>query len=112
MIKKGCFKELVKTVQNLKGFNPDIKQKRVQELNKELLANIKKNLRKLRKLLKEVNRDYGDNIYRFYHGSFKVYYVQDMTVRIVETLKSLAPEGITEFNSMFEKIFKEGTGKE
>lgn len=39
-----------------------------------------------------------------------MYYIQSDTKKIVEVLKSLAPEGVT-FNSWFEEIYKEGTGK-
>jgi hypothetical protein len=85
----------------------------LQKLSEELLANIKKNLPELEKLLKEVEGHWAmeDLIYRQYHYSFKVYYIQDYTIKIVEALKKLAPKGVAEFNSMFDKIYKEGTGK-
>lgn len=84
-----------------------------QKLGEELLQNIKKRLPELEKLLEEVTGHWEmeDYIYRFYHNSFKVYYIQDATLKIVDALKKLAPEGtITEFNEMFEQILKEGTG--
>ena len=83
-----------------------------KKLNK-LLKNLKANLPKLKKLLKKVNSEcyYEDAVYRYYHHSFKVYYIQSATIEIVTALKSLAPEGVT-FNSRFEEIFKKGTGKE
>jgi len=86
---------------------------KVQRLNQELLDNIKKNLPDLKKLLKKINSDdyYGDGVYRFYHESFKVYWVQSATEKMVGVLKKLAPAEVTEFNDMFEQIFKEGTGK-
>ena len=53
-----------------------------------------------------------DAIYRFYHGSFKVYYLQGMTKRIVEALHKIAPTG-TSFCALFEEIYQEGaSGKE
>jgi hypothetical protein len=55
---------------------------------------------------------YEDYIYRFYHHSFKVFWIQGHTVEIVKTLKELAPKGVTEFDSYFEEIFKQGTGKQ
>ena len=84
----------------------------IQKKNEELLANIKKNLPELKKLLEKANEHWymEDYVYRYYHGSFKVYYTQETTVEIVEALKKLAPEGVT-FNRDFEEIFKEGTGK-
>lgn len=97
------------------------------KLNNDLLQNIKKNLPELEKLLNSVNEDhtYGDMVYRFYHGSFKVYWVQEVTKKIVQALKELAPEGTAyapaweeevpkdpgTFNFQFEEIFQEGTGK-
>ena len=75
-----------------------------------LLENIKKRLPELKKLQKGINEDscYGDLIYRFYHSSFKVYWIQGCTTKIVNILKELAPKNCT-FNSDFEQIFKEGT---
>ena len=85
--------------------------KRIED-NKILLSNIKKEIPKLKKLLKEVSGhwQYEDSIYRFYHQSFKVYHIQEYTERIVEALNRIAPEGVT-LNSDFQRIFKEGTGK-
>jgi hypothetical protein len=55
---------------------------------------------------------YEDLVYRFYHQSFKVYYLQEHTKAIVEALKSLAPSGAT-FTPMFEEIYHAGaSGKQ
>lgn len=74
-----------------------------------LLRNIKKKLPELEKLLVEVEDHWAeiDCIYRFYHCSFKVYWIQGLTKKIVDMLKKLAPEN-TKINSMFEQIYKEG----
>ena len=56
------------------------------------------------------NAVYEDYIYRFYHYSFKVYWVQGITIEIVDMLRKLSPDG--KINDWFEKIFNEGTGKE
>jgi hypothetical protein len=79
---------------------------------KQLLVNIKTNFKELEKLHKLVNDHwcYEDSIYRFYHYSFKVYYLQNYTKQCVEFLKKIAPENI-EFNSLFENIFQDGTNK-
>ncbi|MCI0693480.1 hypothetical protein L0337_15920 [candidate division KSB1 bacterium] len=75
----------------------------------ELLANIKSHLPELVALLNEMNSHwfYEDPIYRFYHQSFKVYWLQDETGKIVEALKRIAPEGTT-FCKEFEEIYQAG----
>jgi hypothetical protein len=82
-----------------------------QELSKILLRNIKKSLPELKELLKQIKNEwnYEDYIYRFYHTSFKVYGIQSDTIKIVNALKTLAPEGSI-FNDDFEQILKKGTG--
>src|SRR5881397_1188233 len=80
----------------------------------ELLANIQARQSELAELLEEVNSHwvYEDLVYRFYHQSFKVYWLQEHTKRIVEALKSVAPSGTT-FSSMFEEIYQAGvSGKQ
>jgi len=52
---------------------------------------------------------YEDGIYRFYHGSFKVYHLQEATLEIVGVLKDLAPS--RRLDSTFLEIVGEGTGK-
>jgi hypothetical protein len=52
---------------------------------------------------------YEDYVYRFYHQSFKVYLLQESTLRIVEKLRALSPD--REFNEWFEQIIGDGTGK-
>ncbi len=65
------------------------------ETDQELLANIKARLPALTALWEDVNSHWGyeDPIYRFYHHSFKVYWVQNSTQKIIEALKMIAPEG-------------------
>lgn len=75
----------------------------------ELLQNIKKNLPELKQVLEEVKGiDYEDGFYRFYHGSFKAYYIQGYTDKIVKVLQSVSPSGEIE-NEDFKQILKEGT---
>lgn len=75
----------------------------------KLLANIKNKLPELNGLLKEINSHWGyeDPIYRFYYQSFKVYRIQEETKRIVEALKSIAPEGLN-FCDEFQEIINLG----
>jgi hypothetical protein len=82
------------------------------ELGEQLLRNIKARLQELEKLLQEVSSHWHaeDRFYRFYHQSFKVYWLQQDTAKVVEALKSLLPK--RPLNTWFEKIVKEGTGKQ
>ena len=109
-----CFaKKPLKTKKLLVNPSPSAYFDNIHKLNGILLHNIKKNLPKLEALLVEINKDYnyGDLFYRFYHGSFKVYWIQNLTEKIVKILKEMAPENMTKFDSYFEEILKEGTGK-
>jgi hypothetical protein len=54
-------------------------------------------------------RMYEDGIYRFYHHSFKVYYLQDATLKMLELFKKIMPE--REINHSLITIIDEGTGK-
>ena len=53
-----------------------------------------------------------DGIYRFYHQSFKVYRLQDCTLRAVEMFRSIAETTDGRLCDWFEQIVKDGTGKE
>lgn len=73
-----------------------------------LFANLRAALPSLETLLEEVcGTAYEDGLYRFYHHSFKVYRVQELTVRMVEAFQDLAPG--RPLNSDFSAIFAEGT---
>lgn len=74
-----------------------------------LLSRIKDRLPRLEKLLEDVGGHWcrEDGIYRFYHQSFKVCYLQTATLQIVEALRELWPE--RELNAWFQQIVAEGT---
>ena len=76
-----------------------------------LLQNLRSRRSELTALLADCSSHWGfeDPIYRFYHQSFKVYPLQDETVRIVHVLESLAPE--RPLNLWFRQIVEQGTGK-
>jgi hypothetical protein len=76
-----------------------------------LLRAIRAALPDLRKMLDEYSGHwaYEDPVYRFYHGSFKVYGLQESTEKIVAALKALAPD--RELNNWFMEIVKHGTGR-
>lgn len=81
-------------------------------LEKLLLERIKQSKTDLENLLAVMgdHLTYEDAFYRYYHGSFKVYRVQDTTQRAVQLLRGLLPE--RELNRSFAEIISEGTGKE
>lgn len=82
------------------------------ELAGQLLSNIKKQLPKLEEMQAQVESDWGieDGFYRFYHQSFKVYQVQQVTQQVCNALQELLPN--RPMNKWFCKIIAEGTGRE
>lgn len=76
-----------------------------------LLANLKTRLPLLRDLLRESEGHwfYEDPVYRFYHQSFKVFYLQKQTEGIVALLRELLPGAA--LNEWFLEIVSQGTGK-
>lgn len=83
-----------------------------QELEKDLLQNLKDNRKELEVLLDKASQhwDYEDKIYRFYHQSYKVFGLQGLTNEIVEALQELMPE--LNLNDDFQDIVADGTGLE
>jgi hypothetical protein len=85
----------------------------------QLFKNIKERLPELESMFQEYSVNfargmgekghwaYEDPIYRFYHYSFKVLRLQEDTIKIVETLKSLLPGH--ELSKIFLRIIEEGT---
>ena len=78
----------------------------------QLLANIKRDLDSLTTLADRIKDEWteGDLVYWFWHQSFKVYGIQDRTLRIVGALEAIAPEGC-KLDERFRQIIAEGTGK-
>jgi len=76
----------------------------------KLVGRVKERLPELTALLAEMNRDHEDGIYRFYHGSFKVDFLQYLTEHAVEIVLALAPNPA--LDSRFLEIMLAGTGKE
>lgn len=79
---------------------------------RQLLSNLRASMPELEKLLNKANshRSYEDSIYRFYHHSFKVYWLQGFTQEIADALMAAAPEG-ARFNEQYLRILKNGTGR-
>lgn len=76
-----------------------------------LLKSLKQQAPQLHALLADMSSHWGyeDPIYRFYHQSFKVYGLQQSTLKSVNALRELAPH--LKLNDWFEQIIAEGTGK-
>lgn len=80
---------------------------------KELLSGIKEKMPELEELLAQVEGEWAmeDMVYRFYHGSYKVYRVQDYTQKMVEMFRSLLPDDGGDLDTDFLRIISSGTGK-
>ena len=85
-------------------------EKERKELEDLLLQRTRSLKPELESMLRVMNDHwtYEDPVYRFYHQSFKVYYVQATTERAVELLKQLLPG--QPLNAVFVRIVSEGTG--
>jgi hypothetical protein len=77
-----------------------------------LLQSLRRDRRELEELLAKCSDHWGyeDPVYRFYHQSFKVYWLQHKTESIVQRLQALAPN--LPLNPWFVQIIESGTGKE
>lgn len=77
--------------------------------DQEILDSIKKYLPEIIELKNKCEEEWGseDSIYRFYHQSFKVYYLQDTIKECVELFKKIGNG--RELNEWYLQIIKEGT---
>ncbi len=77
-----------------------------------LLQSLRRDRPELEKLLAASSDHWGyeDPVYRFYHQSFKAFWLQERTQAIVERLQALAPD--RPLNPWFVGIVQSGTGKE
>jgi hypothetical protein len=85
-------------------------QKRLQR-DQTLLDATKASLAELENLRLEFTVMYEDRVYRFYHGSFKVYSLQDTTLRAVEIFRGIGEETDSKLCEWFERIVADGTGR-
>ena len=79
------------------------------EKDNAILRSIKASLPRLEELLGRARShwEYEDFVYRFYHGSYKVYGVQKLTGEILDALQAIDPEA--SLNARFARIIDEGT---
>lgn len=79
-------------------------------IHSKLLNSIKKNLTEIKCLLDEVNShwNYEDPVYRYYHFSFKSYYIQSSTSIMIDLFKRIYNRPL---NEQFINIIKDGTHK-
>lgn len=86
------------------------------EKNIALLGNIKQKLPALEKVLEGTKDHWGeeDSVYRYYHGSFKVYRIQSITKSIYSALESVSPHEDNKIRDPYYlQIVKEGaSGRE
>jgi len=77
-----------------------------------LLANLKSAMPRLTAMLEKCSSHWGyeDPVYRFYHHSFKVYWLQSSTSEIADLLRSLAPDKPV-LDPFFEEILRAGAGE-
>jgi hypothetical protein len=86
-------------------------QKRLQK-DAELLDTIKGKLLELERLHAAFQGMYEDGVYRFYHHSFKVYQLQDFTLKAIEAFREIGKATDNELCAWLRQIVDAGTGKE
>ena len=89
-----------------------LKPEEQNRLTRLLLPRLKGRKPQLEQMLADMSGQwtYEDQFYRYYHGSFKVYRVQNTTEKAVALLRDLLPE--RKLNMVFERIIREGTGNQ
>lgn len=81
-------------------------------LDQTLLTAIKQRLPQLEQLLKSMEADYEDRLYRYYHQSFKVYGLQEYTRHAAALFSGIGAQIGRPFCDEFQIILTEGTGIE
>jgi len=82
-----------------------------RSVEETLLAGLRSRASELGSLFEASSDHWGfeDPVYRFYHQSFKVFWLQETTRKIVATLESLLPG--RSLHPWFQEIVDAGTGK-
>lgn len=95
---------------NLNEKQKEFLKKQVAE-DQKLLDAIKSKLPELERVEELFGFEREDGIYRFYHQSFKVYGLQNCTLKAVEIFQSIAEVTENRLCDWFEQIVADGTGK-
>jgi hypothetical protein len=96
---------------NLNQKQSEYLQKRLEK-ERALLDAIKANVIELDEVFVSFGYQYEDGVYRFYHQSFKVYSLQDCTLKAVRTFRSIGEATGNRLCDWFEQIVADGTGAE
>jgi len=97
--------------ENLSEKQKDLLRKRLEK-DQSLLDSIKAKLPSLEELVFLFNFEYEDGVYRLYHNSFKVYNLQDLTVKAVAVFENIAKATDSDLCEWFKQIVVAGTTKE
>ncbi len=84
---------------------------RREELIPKLLPSIKEHMPEIDALLDKLKQFEEDGVYRFYHSSFKVFFLQTLIKSAIELFTKIAPENIP-LNKEFESIVKSALSEE
>ena len=93
---------------NFKNIDKLIKQR--YKKHKILSKNIQSHLKELEDCLNKIVKSegvYEGRIYRFYHYSFKVYWLKESVKEIVNLLKKINPNKNNKFCDLFEEILRD-----
>src|SRR6266508_1507996 len=96
---------------NLNATQREYLQKELQS-EQALIDAIRSKLPDLEELVFPFTVDYEDGVYRLYHHSFKVYYLQDLTLKAVDIFESIGKATNTTLCKWFQEIVADGTGKQ
>ena len=104
-----------KEPETIRKYLDDMRQERHAKQD-ALLVNMKGHMPEMEAFIQKNKEDWRpeeDLIYRYYHTSFKVYYLQDATEEMLSMLKSMSPHDDTSVMSPYYlDIIEKGTGVE
>jgi hypothetical protein len=92
----------------LEKLNNEFEAKHAKSI--QLLENIRSSRDQIEKQLQHFKSEEPDLIYRFYHQSYKVFYMVPLIERADTLFRHLAPDGV-DINSWYSLIAKGGLGR-